>query len=311
MGTDEKEEQKFPVVGIGASAGGLAAFEAFFTGMSKDKEPNMTFVLIQHLAPDHKSILTEIIERYTNLPVFEVEDGMLIKPNCIYIIPPKKNMALINGSLQLLEITSPRGQNLPIDYFFRSLAIDQKERAICIVLSGTGSDGTLGLRAIKDEGGIAIAQSTESAEYAGMPSSAIATGLVDYQLAPSEMIKNLVSYVSHASWIADHPVDTQELNNENLLKKIFLLIRNQRGHDFSKYKPSMINRRIERRLAVNQIENMTDYVKFLQQTPAEIEVLLKDMLIGVTSFFRDKDAFEKLEKEIIRSFLKAKLKIQR
>ncbi|PKM68637.1 MAG: chemotaxis protein CheR [Firmicutes bacterium HGW-Firmicutes-2] len=306
MGTKEKEEQNFSVVGIGASAGGLAAFEAFFTGMPKDVEPNMTFVLIQHLAPDHKSILTEIIERYTNLPVFEVEDGMIIKPNCIYIIPPNKNMALINGSLQLLDFTSPRGQNMPIDYFFRSLATDQKERAVCIVLSGTGSDGTLGLRAIKDEGGIAIAQSTESAEYNGMPSSAIATGLVDYQLAPDEMVKNLISYVSHASRIADHPVDTLESNNENLLKKIFLLIRNQKGHDFSKYKPSMINRRIERRLAVNQIENMADYIKFLQQTPAEIEVLLNDMLIGVTSFFRDKDAFEKLEKEIIPKLFEGK-----
>ncbi len=306
MGTNEKEEQKFPIVGIGASAGGLAAFEAFFTGMPKDVEPNMTFVLIQHLAPDYKSILTEIIGRYTNLPVFEVEDGMTIKPNCIYIIPPNKNMALINGSLQLFEFTSPRGQNMPIDYFFRSLADDQKERAVCIVLSGTGSDGTLGLRAIKDEGGIALAQSTESAEYDGMPSSAIATGLVDYQLAPSEMVKNLVSYVSHASWIADHPVDTHEMNNENLLKKIFLLIRNQRGHDFSKYKPSMINRRIERRLAVNQIENMADYIKFLQQTPAEMEILLNDMMIGVTSFFRDKDAFEKLEKEIIPKLFEGK-----
>jgi two-component system CheB/CheR fusion protein len=306
METKEIEEQKFSVVGIGASAGGLAAFEAFFKGMPKDVEPGMTFVLIQHLAPDHKSILTEIIERYTSLPVFEAEDGMLIKPDCIYVIPPNKNMALINGSLQLLDFTSPRGQNMPIDYFFRSLAVDKKERAVCIVLSGTGSDGTMGLKAIKDEGGIAIAQSTESAEYDGMPSSAIATGLVDYQLAPDEMVKNLVSYVSHASRIADHPVDTTESNNENMLKKIFHLIRNQKGHDFSKYKPSMINRRIERRLAVNQIENMADYIKFLQQTPEEIEVLLNDMLIGVTSFFRDKDAFEKLEKEIIPKLFEGK-----
>jgi len=208
MGTKEKAAQKFPVVGIGASAGGLAAFEEFFKGMPKDKEPDMTFVLIQHLAPDHKSMLTEIIERYTNLPVFQVEDGMAIKPNCVYIIPPNKNMALINGTLQLFEITSPRGQNMPIDYFFRSLANDQEEKAICIVLSGTGSDGTLGLRAIKDKGGIAIAQSTDSADYDGMPSSAISTGLVDYQLPPREMINNLLSYVSHSSLIADHSDDT-------------------------------------------------------------------------------------------------------
>lgn len=306
MGTREKASQNFPVVGIGASAGGLASFEAFFTGMPKDKEPDMTFILIQHLAPDHKSILKEIIERYTTLPVFQVEDGVRIKPNCIYVIPPNKNMALINGTLQLLEITAPRGQNMPIDYFFRSLAVDQKENAVCIVLSGTGSDGTLGLRAVKGEGGIAIAQTLESAEYDGMPSSAIATGLVDYQLSPDEMVKNLMSYVSHASKIAAHSADTNIVNDENLLKKIFLLIRNQTGHDFSKYKPSMINRRIERRLAVNQIENMADYIKYLQQTPSEIDVLLNDMLIGVTNFFRDKEAFEKLEQDIIPMLFKDK-----
>lgn len=215
MGTLEKAPQNFPVVGIGASAGGLAAFEAFFTGMPKDKAPDMTFILIQHLAPDHKSILKEIIERYTTLPVFQVEDGVRIKPNCIYVIPPNKNMALINGTLQLLEITAPRGQNMPIDYFFRSLAVDQKENAVCIVLSGTGSDGALGLRAVKGEGGIAIAQSVETAEYDGMPSSAIATGLVDYQLSPDEMVKNLISYVSHASKIADHSADTNIVNDEN------------------------------------------------------------------------------------------------
>ena len=177
--------------------------------------------------------LTEIIERYTSLPVYQVEDGMIIKPNCIYIIPPNKNMALINGTLELLEITAPRGQNMPIDYFFRSLAVDQKEKAVCVVLSGTGSDGTLGLRAIKGEGGIAIVQSIDSAEYDGMPSSAIATGLVDYQLSPDEMVKNLVSYVSHSSRISAHSEDTNVVNDENLLKKIFLLIRSQTGHDRS------------------------------------------------------------------------------
>lgn len=306
MGTQDKAKQNFPIVGIGASAGGLAAFEAFFTGMSKDKEPDMAFVLVQHLAPDHKSMLVEIIERYTKMSVFEVEDGMVIKPNCIYIMPPNKNMALMNNTLQLLDITVPRGQNMPIDYFFRSLATDQQERAICIVLSGTGSDGTLGVRAVKGEGGIVIVQSTESAEYDGMPASAIATGVVDYQLEPSEMVKQLVAYVKHASWLSEQTGDKTLLNSDNSLKKIFLLIRNQTGHDFSKYKPNMINRRIERRLAINQIANIADYIKFLQQTPAEIEVLLNDMLIGVTSFFRDKEAFEKLEKDIIPKIFEGK-----
>jgi two-component system CheB/CheR fusion protein len=158
----------FPIVGIGASAGGLAAFEAFFSGMPADIEPGMAFVLVQHLAPDHKSILTDLIRRYTRMQVFEVEDGMTVKPNCAYIIPPNRDMAFLNGTLQLLEPSAPRGQRLPIDFFFRSLAQDQRERAICIVLSGTGSDGTLGVRAIKGEGGMVMAQNPDSTEYEGM-----------------------------------------------------------------------------------------------------------------------------------------------
>ncbi|WP_246298739.1 chemotaxis protein CheB [Desulfolutivibrio sulfodismutans] len=163
----------FPIVGIGASAGGLAAFEAFFSGMPVDTDPGMAFVLVQHLAPDHKSILTDLIRRYTRMQVFEVEDGMEVKSNCAYIIPPNRDMAFLNGTLQLLEPSSPRGQRLPIDFFFRSLAQDQHEKAIAIVLSGTGSDGTLGVRAIKGEGGMVMAQNPESTEYDGMPRSAI------------------------------------------------------------------------------------------------------------------------------------------
>ena len=187
--------RRFPIVGIGASAGGLAAFEAFFSGMPADTDPGMAFVLVQHLAPDHKSILTDLIQRYTRMQVFEVEDGMAVQPNCAYIIPPNRDMAFLNGTLQLLEPAAPRGQRLPIDFFFRSLAQDQRERAICIVLSGTGSDGTLGVRAIKGEGGMVMAQNPESTEYDGMPRSAIATGLVDYVLPPAEMPAQLIAYV--------------------------------------------------------------------------------------------------------------------
>ena len=165
----ENTPVSFPIVGIGASAGGLAAFEAFFSGMPAETDPGMAFVLVQHLAPDHKSILTELIRCYTRMQVFEVEDGMAVQPNCAYIIPPNRDMAFLNGTLQLLEPSAPRGQRLPIDFFFRSLARDQRERAICIVLSGTGSDGTLGVRAIKGEGGMVMAQNPESTEYDGMP----------------------------------------------------------------------------------------------------------------------------------------------
>jgi len=182
-----QQEKGFPIVGIGASAGGLAAFEAFFSGMPADVDPGMAFVLVQHLAPDHKSILTDLIRRYTRMQVFEVEDGMTVRQNCAYIIPPNRDMAFHSGTLQLMEPASPRGQRLPIDFFFRSLAQDQRERAIGIVLSGTGSDGTIGVRAIKGEGGMVMAQIPESTEYDGMPRSAIGTGLVDYELLPADM----------------------------------------------------------------------------------------------------------------------------
>ena len=292
-------DASFPIVGIGASAGGLAAFEAFFSGMPADVDPGMAFVLVQHLAPDHKSILTELIRRYTRMQVFEVEDGMAVQRNCAYIIPPNRDMAFLNGALQLLEPTAPRGQRLPIDFFFRSLAQDQQDRAIGIVLSGTGSDGTLGVRAIKGEGGMVMAQNPESTEFDGMPRSAIATGLVDYELPPAEMSAQLIAYSTHAFGQRRPPATAHTPRTDNALKKIFVLLRAQTGHDFSHYKPSTVNRRIERRMAVNQIETIDSYVKCLQQVPTEVEALFRDLLIGVTNFFRDPEAFQVLEQQVI------------
>ena len=290
-------DKSFPIVGIGASAGGLAAFEAFFSGMPHDTEPGMAFVLVQHLDPNHKSILTDLIRRYTRMQVFEVEDGMTVQPNCAYIIPPNCDMAFLNGTLQLLEPSAPRGKRLPIDFFFRSLALDQHERAICIILSGTGSDGTLGLRAIKGEGGMVMAQKVASSEYDGMPRSAIATGLVDYELPPAEMPSQLIAYVAHAFGRPPRPASVPEPRTENALKKIFVLLRTQTHHDFSQYKPNTINRRIERRMAVHQIESIDGYVRFLQQTPSEVDALFRDLLIGVTNFFRDPEVFKVLEEQ--------------
>ena len=289
----------FPIVGIGASAGGLAAFEAFFSGMPADVDPGMAFVLVQHLAPDHKSILTDLIRRYTRMKVFEVEDGMAVRPNCAYIIPPNRDMAFLNGALQLLEPSAPRGQRLPIDFFFHSLAQDQRERAICIVLSGTGSDGTLGVRAIKGEGGMVMAQNPESTDYDGMPRSAIATGLVDFKLPPAEMPAQLIAYAAHAFSKPPRSATAPTPKTENALKKLFILLRIQTGHDFSQYKVTTIHRRIERRMAVQQIDTMDGYVKFMQQSPAEAEALFRDLLIGVTRFFRDPEAFQVLEEQII------------
>ena len=288
-----------PVAGIGASAGGLAAFEAFFSGMPADTDPGIAFVLVQHLAPDHKSILTDLVKRYTRMKVFEVADGMAVKPNCAYIIPPNRDMALLNGTLHLLEPAAPRGHRLPIDFFFRSLAQDQRERAIGIVLSGTGSDGTQGVRAIKGEGGMAMAQNPKSTEYDGMPTNAIATGLVDYVLPAAEMPSQLIAYVAHAFGKISLPVSPVAPKSEDALKKIFLLLRAQTGHDFSQYKQSTVVRRVERRMAVHQIERLEEYVRYLQQNPADVEALFRDLLIGVTGFFRDPEAFGALQEHAL------------
>ena len=192
------KDHVFPIVGLGASAGGLRAFEQFFSGMPANVAPEMAFVLVQHLAPDHKSILTELIRRYTTMQVFEVTDGMVVQINCAYIIPPNYDLAYLKGRLHLLEPSAPRGQRLPIDFFFRSLAQDQREHAIGIILSGTGSDGSMGVRAIKGEGGMVMVQDLASTEFDGMPRSAIATGLVDFELPPAEMPAKLLAYAKHA-----------------------------------------------------------------------------------------------------------------
>jgi len=289
----------FPIVGIGASAGGLAAFEAFFSAMPTDFNPGMAFVLVQHLAPDHKSLLADLIQRYTRMKVLEIEDGTVVTPNVVYVIPPGRDLALQHGTLQLLEPSTPRGQRLPIDFFFRSLAQDQGERAICIVLSGTGSDGSQGVRAIKTEGGMAMAQTAESSEYDGMPRNAVATGLVDYQLAPEEMPAQLIAYAAHAHGNASTSSPLPAAQVENAMQKIFTLLRTQTGHDFSQYKPSTIHRRVERRMAVHQLKTIDAYIKHLQKKPAEVEVLLRELLIGVTSFFRDPEAFKQLEEQVI------------
>lgn len=287
----------FPIIAIGASAGGLDALEQFFTNMPDDS--GMAFVLVQHLDPTHKSILVDLVNRYTPMKVIEVQDGMKVEPNRAYIIPPNRDMAVLHGTLQLLEPSAPRGLRLPIDYFFRSLAQDQQERAICIVLSGTGTDGTLGLKAVKEVGGMAMVQEPESANYDGMPRSAIATGLVDFVLPPEKMMKQLIAYAQHAFVPATKKGAAPLPKGTDDLKKIFILLRNQTGHDFSFYKPNTIGRRIERRMTVNQIERIGDYVRYLQDNPLEVETLFKELLIGVSNFFRDPKAFELLARKAI------------
>ena len=291
--------ESFPVVGIGASAGGLVAFEAFFSAMPADRDSGMAFVVVQHLAPKYKSMLAELVKRYTRMKVSEVTDGMKVEPDCVYIIPPNRDMALLGGTLQLLEPDTPHGHRMPIDYFFRSLAQDQHERAICIVLSGTGGDGTLGARTVKGEGGMVMAQQPESTEYDGMPRSVISAGLADYVLPPAEMPGQLISYVAHAFRTAERPLSPPVPKNEDALKKVLVLVRAQTGHDFSGYKRNTIMRRIERRMAVNQIARLGDYLRFLKQSQTEVDTLFCDFLIGVTSFFRDREAFQTLDEKVI------------
>ena len=263
----------------------------------------MAFVLVQHLDPGHKSILIDLVKRFTAMPVFKVEDGMDVQPDCVYVIPPNRDLALLNGRLQLLEPAAPRGRRLPIDFFFRSLAQDQGERAICVILSGTGTDGTLGLKAVKEAGGMAMAQSPESASYDGMPRSAIATGLVDYVIPPDQMLGELATYAQRAFDGRQKPITHPISSPDASMQKMLVLLRAQTGHDFSGYKQQTIQRRVARRMAVAQIDELGDYVRYLQQNPLELETLFRDLLIGVTTFFRDPGAWDALQKYVFPRLL--------
>ncbi|HSN31763.1 MAG TPA: chemotaxis protein CheB [Ideonella sp.] len=294
----------FPVVGIGASAGGLAAFEAFFAAMPPDRDSGMAFVLVQHLAPDHESILVELVKRYTRMQVVEAANGMRVQPDCTYIIPPNHDLELADGALWLQPHAAERKPHLTIDRFFRSLATAQRERAICIVMSGTGSDGSAGLRAVKGEGGLVIAQAPETAEYDGMPRSAIETGLVDYVLAPADMPVHLVTYAGHA--FAPERKLPSASTREGFLKRACELLRAQTGHDFSQYKEATLVRRLERRMALHQIAGPDDYLRYARENPQEVESLFHDLLIGVTSFFRDPEAFAAFEQKVVPRLFEAR-----
>jgi two-component system CheB/CheR fusion protein len=293
----------FPIVGIGASAGGLEAFEKFFSKMPADC--GMAFVLVSHFAPTYKSLMPDLLRKYTQMDVYQVEDGMAVKPNTIYIIPPNKDIILQKGILLLKEPFMSRGIRHPIDAFFRSLAEDQKEKAICIVLSGTGTEGTLGLQAVKAEGGFVIVQSPESALYGGMPRSAMGTGLADLILSPEKMPDDLLKYVGRSLKVArKRPEEAIAL--PDYLNKIFAVIKEKTGNDFSDYKQSTIKRRIEKRMFIHNIERVQDYIRFLQQNPDEARALFREFLIIVTKFFRDPEAFEVLKEKVIPELLEGR-----
>lgn len=285
-----------PVVGIGASAGGLEALEKFFSSMPVDT--HLGFVIVQHLDPDHKSILVELIQRHTQMRVKQIEDGDEVQPNKVYIIPPGFELKIHDNKLLLGAQLKPRGLRLPIDTFLKSLAEDKRDKAIGIILSGTGTDGTLGLRAIKAENGFVFVQSPETSKYDGMPVSAISTGIVDHILDADKMAGKLLAYVNYIYDITGK-VPIPEEYSMNFLVKIFQLLRSKTGHDFSNYKPNTIIRRIDRRIKIAQFSKIEDYYTHLQTNTDELHTLFKDFLIGVTNFFRDKEAFENLTAKIL------------
>ena len=303
-GKKTRDAAGFPIVGIGASAGGLETLNAFFSVMPPDS--NMAFVVIQHLSPKHKSIMASILDKHTRMPVREIMDGMKLEPDHVYMNPPGKNVAVFNSRLHLMEPIKSGAINMPIDFFFRSLSEDQGEKAIGIILSGTASDGTGGVKSIKGEGGMAMVQEPDTAKYDGMPKSAIETGLIDFILPVEKMPETLIGYIRHPFLESPGKIKLTEPLIKNQIQKIFALIRSATGHDFSHYKRSTVGRRIERRLAVHQIKNLSDYILYIQTNSSEIDVLFKNMVIGVTSFFRDPEAWRVLEQQELPKLLSQK-----
>ena len=285
---------------IGASAGGLEAIDSFFKHMPTGS--GCAFIVVQHLSPDYKSLMAELLSKRTEMPVHRAEEGMLVEANHVYLIPPNHDLRIFHGKLLLTEQKREGGINLPIDIFLNSLAEDQGDKAVAIILSGTGSDGTRGIRAIKEKVGMVMAQSEESATFDGMPRSAMATGLVDYVLNPEEMPQQLISYVRHPFAKKAEPSDAL-LSDEDSTTRIYAMLREKTGVDFTYYKPSTMVRRIERRMNVNQILTLRDYVRYMERFSPEIDALHRDLLIGVTSFFRDPLAFRHLQEKWLPELL--------
>ncbi|MBN1265568.1 MAG: PAS domain-containing protein [Anaerolineales bacterium] len=298
--TEPEIPHSFLIVGIGASAGGLEALELFLTNVPENS--GMAFVIVQHLDPTHKGMMVELLQRATTMKVIQVKDRTRVQPDCVYMIPPNKDMSILHGVLHLLDPTAPRGLRLPIDFFFRSLADDQQEHSIGVILSGMGSDGTLGLHAIKEKAGIVFVQSPASAKFDGMPRSAIDAGLADVVAAVEELPGKISDYRRHAPLIVKSGLERGD-KAQSALEKVVILLRAQTGQDFSLYKRSTVYRRIERRMGIHQIDKIANYVRLLRENPQELELLFKELLIGVTSFFRDPAAWEQLKTNILPALL--------
>ncbi|MGH6738003.1 MAG: chemotaxis protein CheB, partial [Bradyrhizobium sp.] len=268
-------------------------------------DSGMAFVLVQHLAPDHKSMLADLLGRATAMAVIEAQDGMPVVENRVYVIPPDATLTFQAGKLRVARPAPPRERRRPIDTFFSSLAEDRGENAVCIVLSGTGSDGTLGLKAIKEHGGLALAQADfDRTAMSGMPHSAAATGLVDAVMPVEEMPAKLLNYQHHLLAVAPQKDgDGTRRDTAEHLAKITTILRTKVGHDFSRYKEKTLVRRIQRRMQVLQIDAVPTYIEHLLEEPHQVELLFRELLIGVTHFFRDPEAFAALETTAIPKLL--------
>jgi two-component system CheB/CheR fusion protein len=293
-------DRSFPIVGIGASAGGLEALTQFLEHVPADS--GMAFAIVQHLDPVHKGMLPELLQRATAMKVMQVADRTRVRPNCVYVIPPNRDMSLLHGTLYLLAPAAPRGLRLPIDFFFRSLAEDEHERSIGIILSGMGSDGTLGLRAIKEKAGVTLVQDPASAKFDAMPRSAIEAGLADFVAPVEELPGKLIGYRQHLPRIGQPELPLEE-KARSALEKIIILLRAHTGHDFTLYRRSTLHRRVERRMGIHQLAKIGAYVRYLQENPQELGILFKELLIGVTRFFRDPAAWQQLAKPALPALL--------
>lgn len=292
------------VVGVGGSAGGLEAFERLFAGMPVDT--GIAFVVIQHLDPTHKALMPELLQRATALKVVEITDGVEVEANCILVLPPGHYVAIKGGQLWLSPPSGPRAAiRTPVDFFFSSLAADRKEKSIGIIVSGMGMDGTVGIRAIKEQLGAVLVQEPISAKYDGMPTSAVATGLADYVVPVEDMPAILVSYVQHASRTSLRP-PAKSAKAQSSLQRILGLLRSITGHDFSLYKKGTLYRRIERRVSIHHLDGIASYAKYLEDNPNEANILFKDLFIGVTSFFRDREAYDALREKAIPALIAGK-----
>ena len=294
-----KDTSLFPIVCLGASAGGLEALEQFLENVPETS--GMAYVVIQHLDPTQKGMLPELLQRITGIAVHQAKDRMTVKPDCVYVIPPNKSMSILKGVLHLFDPVETRGLRLPIDYFLRSLADDQHEKAVAVILSGMGSDGSGGIKVIKEKNGIVMVQEPASAKYNSMPQNAIDSIQADIIAPANELPAKLLTFLKHIPVVKIN-LET-ELKDQSALEKIIILLRTQTGNDFSLYKKNTMYRRIERRMGVHKVDKILSYVRLLQENPKELDILFKELLIGVTNFFRDTQVWETLEKTTLPAII--------